>query len=115
MNATNSASTTPTTASSPKGPASVLTRVACDMNPFSETMCAPPVRCEAGVALSTLSSLQVAEHLGARARDGGVGAVVARQRRPAALLDERALLIRADLLQLDHVGRGPRGLLKLVD
>src|SRR6185503_17962959 len=107
MNATNSASITPTTASSPNGPASVP-KVACDMNPFSATMCATPVRCEAGVALSTLSSLQVAEHLGARARDGGVGAVVARQRRPAALLDERALLIGADFLQLDHVGCGPR-------
>src|SRR5688572_2290219 len=113
MNAANSASITPRATCSPSGPTIMPTRVVGDI-PLSETMCATPVRPKPAWAFH-IKSLQVAKHLGTCARDGGVNAVVAGQRRPAALLNERALLVGTDFLQLNHVGCGPRGLLKLVD
>src|SRR3954447_10291080 len=64
---------------------------------------------------SNRGSLQVAEHLAARTRHSGVGPIATGQRRPAAFLDERTLLIRAYLFELDHVRRRFGALLEFVD
>ena len=58
--------------------------------------------------------LQAAEHLRACARHGRIGRVAAGQGCPTALLDKRALLIRTDLLELDHARGGSRALLEFV-
>ena len=58
---------------------------------------------DADQPLQSCALFQVAEQIGAGFRDGGVDGAAAGHRRPAALLDEGALLIRADLLQFGHV------------
>src|SRR3979490_1937084 len=58
---------------------------------------------------------QIAQHGGAGFRHGGVGRVAARHLGPATLLDEGALLPRADLLELGHVGGGVGATLEPVD
>src|SRR5579871_2217085 len=58
---------------------------------------------------------QIAEHGGAGLRHRIVRSVAAWQRRPPALLDEGALLIRRGLLQISEVLLGVRRVLELLD
>src|SRR3954451_23979346 len=99
---------------SPYGPIRAL-RVACDIDLFPPNEGSHTGATSRRCGLPYIKSLGLAEHFGARARNGRVRAVGAGARRPSALFDERALLIRAHFLQLGHVGCGFGAALKLVD
>src|SRR5947209_1468869 len=99
---------------SPYGPIRAL-RVACDIDLFPPNEGSHTGATSRRCGLPYIKSLGLAEHFGARARNGRVRAVGAGERRPSALFDERALLIRAHFLQLGHVGRSLGAALKLVD